>query len=304
MFERLPESIRHGGQLIESKKRRQGSSPQSASRPNAFKHDEFMQPRRASTFPESMPNSKRTAHGHALPISSLHLTNLGLEPAYGSPSSSSSSFFETMPNLTPTSSTASLAGFGVAPPMHNVQHSSSFPPTPLAGSFPDPVGLNVPLSDISTMMFPSADPLAYPNPPMTTFENRHPQIFDRNTSSPVVGVPHQMAGVDMKSQPAMFGAPGMPSGPGRRANDNEVQLFGPMPMYLMQGAQSYRGFPPQAGSPHMPMPGSNIPFDDLLNHDEWTQNLMDPGMDLNNTRSPLGSNQHYGQPGSGLGGWH
>ncbi|KAJ4361970.1 Gypsy retrotransposon integrase-like protein 1 [Neocucurbitaria cava] len=305
MFERLPESIRHGGELIESRKRRQESSPQSlAARPTFTKPDDFMAPRRASTFPESIPNAKRTAHGHSLPISQTHLANLGLDPAYSSPSPSNPDYFEAVPGLTPTSSTASLGSFGVAP-THHPQPRTSFPPTPLSSSFTDPSALNVPLSDISTMMFPSADPLAYPNQPMTTFENTHPQVFDRGTSSPIVGgAPHQMSGIDIKPPPTTYTSTGIPAGPSRRMNDNEVQLYGPMPMYLMQGAQGQgqRGYPPQAGGSHMQIPGQNMQFDDLLNQEEWAQTFLDPGIGLNNARPPYGASQ-FGPQGPGMGGW-
>jgi hypothetical protein len=193
MFDRLPESIKHGGEIIESKKRRQASSPQSlATRPNLLKSDEFTGPRRASTFPESMPDIKRTALSHSLPISQSHFANLGLDPAFNSPTPSSADFFDTVPGLTPTSSTASLPNFGLGP-THTPQQRPSYPATPLGGNFADPSGLNVP--DISTIMFPSADPLAYPNPPMTTFESRHPHMFDRNSASPAVGMPPQMSGI-------------------------------------------------------------------------------------------------------------
>lgn len=299
MFERLPESIRQGGELIESKKRRQGSSPQSlAARPSLLKSEDFMGPRRASTFPESVPDSKRTAHSHALPISQAHLSNLGLDPAYNSPSPSNPEFFDAVPGLTPTSSTASLAGFA---PAHTLQQRASFPPTPLTNSFTDPNSMNVPISDISTLMFPSQDPLAYPNQPMTTFENTHPQVFDRNTGTPVAGgLPHQMSGIDIKSHPAMFGPTSMPTGPGRRMNDSEVQLFGPMPMYLMQGGQAHRGYPPHAGAPHMQVPGQPMQFDDLLNHEEWAQTFLDPSLGLNNGRPPFNGNAQYGQQGPGM----
>ncbi|KAF1842958.1 uncharacterized protein K460DRAFT_356749 [Cucurbitaria berberidis CBS 394.84] len=302
MFEKLPESIRHGGEILESRKRRQESSPQLAGRPDFLKQDDFMGPRRASTFPESIPNSKRTAHGHSLPISQTHLANLGLDPAYNSPSATNPEYFDAVPSLTPTSSTASLASFGVAQ-THMPQQRSSFPPTPLTSSFTDPSGLNIPISDISTMMFPSTDPLAYPNQPMTMFENTHPHVFDRNTSSPIVGgIPHQMSGIDIKPHPANFPPTGMSSGPGRRLNDNDVQLFGPMPMYMMHGAQAqaHRGFPPQPGGSLMQMPGPNVQFGDLINQEEWAQTFLDPGMGLNNGRQPFNAS-HFGPQGSG--GW-
>ncbi|KAH9859840.1 hypothetical protein IAQ61_011622 [Plenodomus lingam] len=289
MFEKLPESIRHGGELIESKKRRQGSSPQSlGSRPSLVKQDDFMGLRRASSFPESIPDSKRTAHGHTLPISSTHLANLGIEPAvgYNTPSPGNGDFFEAVPGLTPTSSNASLANFGV-PPMPGTQQS-----------------LNVPISDISTMMFPSPDPLAYPNQPMTTFENKYPQAFDRNMHSPVVGaIPHHTSGIDIKPHPAMFAPTSMPpGGAGRRLNDTEAQLFGNMPMYVMQGAHPYRGFPPQNGSTHIQMPGPNMQFDEMLNHDEWAQNFIDPALGMSSTRPPLGNTHQY-QQGADMNGW-
>jgi hypothetical protein len=75
-------------------------------------------------------------------------------------------------------------------------------------------------------------------------------------------------------------------------NDNEAQLYGPMPMYLMQGAQQYRGgYPSQPGGQHMQMPGSNVQFDDLLNQEDWSQQFMDPALNMNNPRPPLGNAQ-------------
>lgn len=85
--------------------------------------------------------------------------------------------------------------------------------------------------------------------------------------------------------------------------DNDAQLFGTVPMYLMQGAQSYRGFPPQAGSPHMQMPGPNMQFDDLLNHDEWTQTFLDPALGMSSGRPPLGNNDQQYQQGSNMNDW-
>tara|TARA_R110002003_G_scaffold143_1_gene13208 strand:+ start:10019 stop:10921 length:903 start_codon:yes stop_codon:yes gene_type:complete len=299
MFERLPESIKHGGEIIESKKRRQESSPQSvSSRPNPLKQDEFMAPRRASTFPETMPDPKRTALSHSLPISQTHFASLGLDPGFGSPSPSSNpDFFDAVPGLTPTSSTASLPGFGLGP-IHTPQQRPSFPATPLGGNFADPSGLNVP--DISTIMFPSADPLAYPNQAMTTFESRHPQMFDRNTASPAVGMPQQLSSVDMKSHPTPFAPPGF--GPPRRP-DNDVQLYGSMPMYLMQGAQTSRGYPPHSGSPNVHLPSNNLQFDDLLNQEEWTNTFLDPSMVLNNGQPPVVGRSQFAPQGQGMGGW-
>jgi hypothetical protein len=297
MFERLPESIKHGGEIIASKKRRHDSSPQSfAPRPDLLK-DDFMAPRRASTFPESMPDVKRTAPSHSLPISQTHLASLGLDPGFNSPTPSDSSFFESVPGLTPASSTASLPGFGLGP-THTPQQRSSFPATPLGAIYPDPSGLNVP--DISTMMFPSADPLAYPNQPMTAFESRHPQMFDRNTASPAMGMPQQMSGIDVKSHPAQFAPPGFGANQPRR--DGDVQLYGQMPMYLMQGGQAQRGYQPHNGSPNIHLASNNLQFDDLLTQDEWTNTFLDPNMSLN-SQAQFGGRGQFAPQGQGMGGW-
>ncbi|KAJ8117484.1 hypothetical protein OPT61_g1326 [Boeremia exigua] len=294
MFERLPEAVKQGRELQESRKRRQDSSPQPlGSRPHLL--DDITMPRRASTFPESHPDAKRTAPGPNLPISQSHYASLGLDSSFNPPSPSSADFFEAVPGLTPTSSNASLGQYGALP------SRPSFPPTPLSHSFTDPSGLNVPISDISTMMFPSADPLAYPNPPMTTFENKHPQAFDRRLEAPSVGGP--TSGIDIKSYPAMF-APSNMSASSLRRHDSEAQLFGPMPMYLMQAAQAQRGHQIHAGSPSMHhISSQNMQFDELLNQEEWAQTFMDPGMGLPNSRTPFGGNTQFQPPGAGVGGW-
>jgi len=206
---------------------------------------------------------------------------------------SNPNLFDGVPDLTPTSSNDSLPSFGIAS-IHDPQQSSGYNPSGLSGAFADPSGMNVPIADISTMMFPSADPLAYPNQPMTAFENKHPQAFDRTSGPPASsGLPPQMSsGMDPKGHPAMFAPTSMPNGQGRQHNDNEAQLFGPMPMYLMQGAQQYRGYPPQPG---MQMSGSNnMPFDELLNQEDWSQSFMDPGMNMNSGRP---SHQQFNQHG-------
>lgn len=151
------------------------------------------------------------------------------------------------------------------------------------------------------MMFPSGDPLAYPNPPMTTFESKHPQAFDRRLETPSMAPP--TSGIDMKSYPTMFAAGQMPPSSLRR-HDSEAQLFGPMPMYLMQAAQAQRGHALHSGSPSMhQIPGQNIQFDELLNQEEWAQTFMDPGMALPSSRTPYTGHTQFQPPGAGVGGW-
>lgn len=82
----------------------------------------------------------------------------------------------------------------------------------------------------------------------------------------------------------MFAPISMPGGQGRLQSDNEAQLFGPVPMYLMQGTQQYRDFSPQLG---MPMPGpNNVQFDELLNQGDWSQSFMDPSLNMGTGRPP------------------
>lgn len=307
IFDKLPESITQPSESVESKKRRQESLPQS-SRPHLFKHDsDFIatSPRRAQTFPESTAGTKRTA----LPLSQAHLANLGVDPAYHSPSQSTSELFET-PSLTPTSVTASsLSSYGMAAgPTHPARPGQPFPVTHNYADHHS--GLSVPLSDINTMMFPTADPMQYPNQAMTTFEDTHPQAFVYKHGSPNMAVPyHPASGVEIKpGHPAYSGLGNVPIG--QRRPDNEVQLLGPMPMYLMQGAQ-HRGFHPPPGMPHPAQipsqDGGNMSFDELFSGEEWAQTFMDQGLGLSGNGSasaPYPKNAPYGPGGPGMGSWH
>lgn len=305
IFDRLPDAVKRGGGPIDTKKRRQASSPQSMhSRPQALKQDSdfvAMGIRRASTFPESMPPSGKTT----LPLSQSHLSNLGIDPF--SPLQSGSDYFEVTPNLTPTSaSTSSLGSYGLAAGSH------PRPGQPLAGSpltsAADATGLNV---DINNMMFPSADPLAYPNQPMTTFEDSHPQAYQFKHGSPTMAqLPPQYTGVDMKPSSVPYAPSSMAnSHAAARRPDNEVQLLGPMPMYLMQGAQ-HRSFPPQPtvhGPPPPQLAGqnhTNVSFDEIFGGEEWAQTFMDPGLGLSGSSgSGYGGTPHYGPGGPAMGQW-
>jgi hypothetical protein len=322
IFDRLPDAVKQGGDSIATKKRRQGSSPQSLqSRPSMLKADSdfiAMGIRRASTFPESMPNSRGTAlGGHPLPISQAHLANLGFDPAYSSPSQASSDYMDPIPSLTPTSTgTSSHGGFGIGathtPPQRPAQ---PFPPTPMTSAFVDPIGLNAPLSDVSAMMFPSTDPFAYPNQPMTTFENNNPQNFAHKTeaSPTMASLPFQTSGIDMKSHPSAYSPSGLSNvqmGP-RRPDDNNVQLFGPMPMYLMQGAQlaaaqGQREFRQPQNSHLSQVPGSdNMNFEDIFGGEEWANTFMDQGLGLSGSGTGFGGQYGFGHgaPPPGAGNW-
>jgi hypothetical protein len=251
-----------------------------------------------------MPDTKSTA-GQSLPISQAHLASLGIDTNFGrSPSQQGSEFFESVPSLTPTSTT-SMGGYGLAPnPTPQQRAGLSFPATPLTNTFLDSSGLNVPLSDFNAMMFPSADPFAYPNQPMTTYENSHPQEFKPETSPAVANLPYQVSGLDMKQHPAPFSPVGMgvPLGP-RRPTDSDVQLFGPMPMYLMHGAQQQgqRGYPPRPAPSNLHMvnnaDANPMSFDDLIGGEEWANTFMDQGLGLSGPGNSFSGPSTFGPAG-------
>lgn len=93
---------------------------------------------------------------------------------------------------------------------------------PLEFNIPQAFGPADGFPDLSAMMFPSGDPFAYPNQPMTEFENiKHENVADVQNSPAA----------------AMFLSNGA-SGSGIY-DDLEGQLFGPIPPYLMQGQQFF-----------------------------------------------------------------
>ncbi len=118
-------------------------------------------------------------------------------------------------------------------PTHTNTHpsdSASGTPSSGAWSMPGPQHHSTAdLPDFNAMMFPSADPLAYPNQPMTLFERQDPDAFTLNLFDP------------SNTTPA--------NAPSNEPID--AQLFGPMPPYLMQG--QYAGFGWQSMSSPIPM---------------------------------------------------
>jgi len=131
------------------------------------------------------------------------------------------------------------------------------------------------IPELGAMMFPSADPFAYPNQPMIDFESRHTkQEFAGNildTSHPNMYLSN--IGTNVSSP-----------------YDNiEGQLFGPLPPYLMQNQPNM-----DLSQMSMPMPGLNpqeirahsgltprvgVNFDEIFaeGNDEWNNMLADQG---------------------------
>ena len=70
--------------------------------------------------------------------------------------------------------------------------------------------------DLTAMMFPSSDPFAYPNQPMTTLENRQ-FIKEENSMDPSI---YNLAPTTSSSY-----------------NNPNPQMFGAMPAYTLQGQE-------------------------------------------------------------------
>lgn len=88
-------------------------------------------------------------------------------------------------------------------------------------NIPELFSSNNDFPDLSAMMFPSGDPFAYPNQPVTEFDNIKQETITEMQSS---------------RAPPLF-LPGGSSG--GIYDDLEGQLFGPLPPYLMQGQQLF-----------------------------------------------------------------
>ena len=108
---------------------------------------------------------------------------------------------------------------------------------------------NFPLTDLSTVMFPSPDPLAYPNQASATDQLYESMLRDlgNDASFPF---PAQLEA--LRNQPINGSSPGFVplsftfmfngtnSGEQNINPETDVQLLGPMPMYLIQGSSSFQ----------------------------------------------------------------
>lgn len=114
-------------------------------------------------------------------------------------------------------------------------------------------GINTAVPDLTAMMFPSADPFAYPNQPMAAFDN----------------LKQENVGLMNNSQIPLFLSNGTPTPTSGRYDDLEGQLFGPLPPYLSQGQQNY-DFNSHLGTGSGMMHG--LPGQDLTYHTGVTPN--------------------------------
>lgn len=122
------------------------------------------------------------------------------------------------------------------------------------------------IPDLSAMMFPSADPFAYPNQPMTTLENEN-CIKQENP-------------IDSN----MYSA-GPPTTTAAPYDSMDASMFGGIPSYMMPGAES--GFGMQTMDSSMSMSGADaIPVtmpmqgNDMASWPQQQESGSTPGMNL------------------------
>ena len=226
VFKRLPPWMRDRNQTsINSRKRSHQPSP----RPYQLGEPQMSgsQPDVSKVSPEPHPLSKRAT---TFPTLSKSLPTNGASPLGSSWSQSTSSY---APN-TPSSTSVDLSTFARL----NQQNAASSIHPDLQAYEPPPVNFaNPALSDLSSIMFPTADePLLYPNQPLTTFENN--QRYAKN-------------GTYFNHQP--FGSPNgatSPPPPSRGGHDENIEAqFFALPPYIEQQQQNMQTAQPQ---PHHP----------------------------------------------------
>jgi hypothetical protein len=231
-------------------------------------------PKRANTFPNvSLGMDKAQAYP-----TTAHPSQ-GLDALY--PQSSSASFYDLGQSMPmDTSSTPSLSS-GIS------ARQESFPASP--STFADQ---SFPLADLSAMMFPSADPFAYPNQtaaPAQSYDNLLKNLGD-DPSFPFPATLDELrmqrdAGPNTFVPPSSTFMSNYSNGMDGQSHDNDVQLLGPMPAYMMQGGAAPRnnGNNPSFGQLHQQYRGqdqsqmygnaaANVNLDQLLGSEEWAGN--------------------------------
>ncbi len=141
------------------------------------------------------------------------------------------------------------------------------------------------LPDLNAMMFPSADPFAYPKQPMTILENRH---WQHQQQLQQLQPPFNPASNTM-TNPETYGTTNDPTGMPVYDSLGE-QLFAPLPTYIMQSQGPDQAFGPAAENaafdlpidattfPNQPAqsfdfpPGMNV--DEMFGGEEWRTNFF------------------------------
>lgn len=229
LFEQLPERIsRTRRNSVLAKKRKQDSSPHLHTKATHLDvKTEFGAPARASTFPHSRSRSvdrKQT-------FVSLN-DNTQKFDAMAFPNANTTNFYDL---------SHSVAGESIGTPPLSAGYSQSH------ASFPASPGTlsnepSFPLADLSAMMFPSGDPVAYPNQAAAPAQS-YDDILKSLSNDPTFPLPNTLD--ELRIQRAVGSGTFVPpsstfmfngSADQSHLHDNEVQLLGPMPAYMMQGA--------------------------------------------------------------------
>ncbi|TKA62341.1 hypothetical protein B0A49_10847 [Cryomyces minteri] len=285
LFDALPERLQQDRQqnATASKKRRHPLSTSAVPPPalTARSHPDITQigslssqaaPKRAHTHPDI---------GSSFPKVDTHRSDTS-----GIPNT-----FTKSPYLQPPNDSYSSSSMSSTPGMGTPGSSSALFPA-VQHRYPNPSTYNNPaLPDLSAMMFPSEDPFAYPNAPMTTFENNQ---FDKNNPFYNFNLGVSTNERDTDSSKDIYMPP--PSASGSEGENLDVQLFGPLPPYMMRTQQSGLGLQQNpmgmgasdTGNNFIPtsvdwtgqqnmrtsgLPGMNL--DDIFGGEEWNRILMD-----------------------------
>ncbi|KAJ9637170.1 Gypsy retrotransposon integrase-like protein 1 [Coniosporium tulheliwenetii] len=276
LFDQISERVKCSHEVVAAnRKRRQAPSPNQYAMDNTpvKTTPEVELPhysvKRANTVPEGLSTGESGGSAIAYPVPISH-QNLSVQSTYsGAPNPKFMDASSLPPSLTAVSTSMPNMSFA-APQQHFSPLTSTADFASNSGSFYPPI------PDLSAMMFPSADPFAYPNPPMTTFENSAfnnlamnfngasgpgagglPQpstlpdpLYSFPPTSHPGGNSNRNSGIFMQNTdsalPSGSGGLGTPDLDG--SGELDVQLFGPMPMYMMQGGQQEQQLEPQGNN--------------------------------------------------------
>lgn len=206
IFEQLPDNLKKVKPRSVSSKKRPASGSRATSFLSATSSHYSAESSRTSGQETGSTKAGKSSVTSASTQPNLSFDNNSLLPPEYSDPFSSGFHFTPMDLSTPSSDAAAAPGF---------QDTTHLLPPQAAGA------IN-PIHQFDAMMFPSGDPLAYPNQPRVDFGD---QRLGLHSTSPG-GMPHH--------DPSQFYLP--------HVYDNiEGQLLGPLPPYMMQ-TQTHPGF--------------------------------------------------------------
>lgn len=291
LFEKLPGHLkRRSMEIVKPKKRAAPSEPPVSTqvRSSPDLHNSLhkaspspSQAQRTSTFPANMSGTCLPTHPAGSFGSPRYVPGPGLDP-----SNFRRSFHEL---ISPAMSGTGTPDSSSTANSMQTPFGSAYPPSTTTQAF---MG-NTNMPDMGAMMFPSADPFAYPNQAMAEFDQR----LQSQQQKPKVnaGLHDTSANRNSTTLPDMFMNNGNENV--NPSYDNlQGQLFGPLPPYLMQGQQmDARGLDHNNMSLMIPRPGvsnafgasqgvggvvgNGMNFDDIFasSNDDWSSIIGEQG---------------------------